>query len=433
LIFLCRLLEHREFTATPDAFLSTNQPVSSVKFRSSIHPFGVNLIGYPRAEMGLGEDIRHVARALEGHGIPHCIIDVGLGRGFSQGDESVIQKITTHPLYAVNLYCQNGWETRKYLAGRGAGLNEGRYAIGLWPWELPEWPARWIRAYECVDEIWGISSFAAQAYHAFLGPVHPMGIPVSVGEIASRNRTDFGLPSQAYLYHYSFDLHSKIARKNPFGLIHAFQAAFPPEEGDDVGLVLKVNHAKTLRTECLKLRWMAARDPRIQLIEKPMRRPEVLALMQACDCYVSLHRSEGFGRGIAEALLLGKQVITTGWSGNTDFCHEPRVALVRHKMVSVRRGDYFHGEGQQWADPDLDHAAELMREIRRNPRDVSAGQPDLSPAAVGTRYAKRLAAIWENVAQSGTDPESCQLAWKADRMGAMVDLTDKDDMYRVLD
>jgi glycosyltransferase involved in cell wall biosynthesis len=345
--------------------------------------------------MGLGEDIRHVARSLEENGIPHCIMDVGLGRGFSQGDGSVTQKITTQPLYAFNLYCQNGWETRKYLAGRGAGLNKGRYAIGLWPWELPEWPTRWLRAYECVDEIWGISSFAAKAYHAFSGPVHPMGIPVSVGEIASRNRTDFGLPSQSYLYHYSFDLHSKIARKNPFGLIHAFQKAFPPGEGDDVGLVLKVNHAKLLRADTLKLRWIASRDPRIHLLEKSLRRPEVLALIRACDCYVSLHRSEGFGRGIAEALLLGKQVIATGWSGNIDFCKEPRVALVRHRKVSVKHGEYFHGEGQQWADPDLDHAAELMREIRQNPRDVAVGQPDLSPATVGARYARRLHEIWE--------------------------------------
>ena len=357
----------------------------------------MNLIGYPRAEIGLGEDIRHVARALESHGIPHCIVDVGLGRGFLQGDESVAQKITNAPLYAVNLYCQNGWETRKYLAARGVGLNEGRYAIGLWPWELPEWPTHWLRAYDCIDEIWGISSFVTRAYHSFSGPVHCMGIPVSLGEIAPRNRANYRLPHGAYLYHYSFDFHSKTTRKNPFGLIRAFQRAFPRGGGDDVALVVKVNHARTLRSDYLKIRWMAALDPRIRLIEKPMRRAEVLALMQACDCYVSLHRSEGFGRGIAEALLLGKQVIATDWSGNTDFCYEPRVGLVRHSMVPVKPGDYFHGEGQQWAEPDLDHAAKIMREIRRNPRNVSVGHPDLSPATVGARYAKRLNEIWEGV------------------------------------
>lgn len=363
----------------------------------------MNLIGYPRAEMGLGEDIRHVAQALEQHGLPHCIIDVGLGRGFSQRDKSVEGKISTHPRYAINLYCQNGWETRKYLALRGSGLNEGRYAIGLWPWELPEWPSRWRSACECADEIWGISSFTAKAYRFFSGPVHPMGIPVSAREIAALHRADFHLPDQAYLYHFSFDLHSKTARKNPFGLIRAFQAAFPSEPSQDVGLVLKVNHAKLLCADTLKLRWIVSRDPRIHLVEKSMRRPEVLALMNACDCYVSLHRAEGFGRGIAEALLLGKQVIATGWSGNMDYCQEPRVGLVRHKMISLKRGEYFHGEGQQWAEPDLDHAAELMRDIRQRPRDTSIGQPDFSPSSVGARYAKRLREIWEDFAQSGDD------------------------------
>jgi len=346
--------------------------------------------------MGLGEDIRHVALALAQQGVPHCLIDVGLGRGFSQGDKSVEEKISTHPRYAINLYCQNGWETLKYLASRGGGFNNGRYAIGLWPWELPEWPTRWSSAYECVDEIWGISSYAAKSYHAFSGPVHRMGIPVSVGNIASMDRSDFRLPSKAYLYHFSFDLHSKTARKNPFGLIRAFQAAFPMETCRDVGLVLKVNHAKLLHPDSFRLRWIASRDPRIHLMEKAMRRPEVLALMQSCDCYVSLHRSEGFGRGIAEALLLQKQVIATGWSGNTDFCQEPRVAEVRHTMVPVKKGEYFHGEGQQWAQPDLTHAAELMREIRQRPRDVTLGFPDISPTTLGNRYARRLHEIWKS-------------------------------------
>ena len=124
-----------------------------------------------------------------------------------------------------------------------------------------------------------------------------------------------------------------------------------------------------------------------------MRRPRVMALYKACDCYVSLHRAEGFGRGIAEALLLGKQVITTGYSGNMDFCREPRVALVRHKIRAVDRGEYFWGDGQFWAEPDIDHAAQLMRSVRDNPRDMSDSGHDFSPEAVGRIYAKRLEEI----------------------------------------
>jgi len=357
----------------------------------------VNLIGYPFAEMGLGEDIRHVAEALRIVGIPFCILDVGLGNSFSQQDLSLRKWLVCRPRYAINLFCQNGWQTRKFLLSQGRDFNKGRYAIGLWPWELPDWPDAWFEAYGHVDEIWGISSHSVGAYRSFHGPVQRMGLPVSVQNIAPMDRRDFGLPEDAYLFHFSFDLHSKTARKNPFGLIHAFQKAFPRGTSDDVALVLKVNHSKMLRPDCLKLRWMAASDPRIYLMERSMRRPEVLALMRSCDCYVSLHRAEGFGRGIAEAILLGRQVIATGWSGNMDYCRESRVALVRHRMVPVRRGEYFRGEGQEWGEPDLDHAAQLMREIRDHPRDLATGLPDLSPATVGSRYAKRLGEIWEGL------------------------------------
>jgi len=345
--------------------------------------------------MGLGEDIRHVAEALSENEVPFCILDVGLGRGFSQSDTSVERWISDRPLYRINLFCQNGVETSKYLGKKGRGVLQGRYSIGLWPWELPEWPESCRHAYDCVDEIWGISSFTATAYRSFYGPVHRMGLPVSVENIAPMERRDFNLPEDAYLYQFSFDLHSKTARKNPFGLIKAFQSAFPSERKEEVGLVLKVNHAKMLRGDCLKLRWMAACDPRIHLIERSMRRPEVLALTKTCDCYISLHRAEGFGRGIAEAILLDRQVIATGYSGNMDFCHGPRVAIVRSGMIPLKRGEYFYGDGQKWADPDLDHAAELMREIRHHPRDISIGQPDLSPSTVGALYAKRLREIWE--------------------------------------
>jgi hypothetical protein len=125
-----------------------------------------------------------------------------------------------------------------------------------------------------------------------------------------------------------------------------------------------------------------------------MRRPELLALFNVCDCFVSLHRAEGFGRCLAEALLLGKQVVATGFSGNRDFCQEPRVALVRHRMVPLKPGDYMWGGGQEWADPDLDHAAELLRSVRKNPRPKDEqGFPFLHDNA-GHRFAVRLKELW---------------------------------------
>jgi glycosyltransferase involved in cell wall biosynthesis len=372
-------------------------------------PFGVNLYGYARGELGIGEDVRLAAAALRTQGIPFSIINVEPGKEISQEDHSAHEWISKKPPYAINLLCITGVEQARLTCERGVGMLGDRYNIGLSPWELPHWPASCQHTYGAVDELWGISSYTARAFATAPLPVRAMTLPVQVGEVSTDGRREFGLPEKPFLFVFSFDIHSSIARKNPEGVIRAFQQAFPREGPDEVGLVLKVNVAGS-GIENLNLlerihyylhkqySWngvkaKAAGDPRIHFIEESMRRPRVMALYKACDCYVSLHRAEGFGRGIAEAMLLGKQVITTGFSGNMDFCKEPRVALVRHKLRALEPGEYYWGDGQVWAEPDIDHAAELMRDVHKNPRDTSDPGYDFSPEAVGRIYAKRLEEI----------------------------------------
>ena len=369
-------------------------------------PFGVNLIGFARGELGIGEDIRQVALALEAQGIPVCILDFAPGKNISQVENSAERLLSDQPRYGINLFCLTGIETTRYVCERGLATLEGRYNIGLWPWELPDWPENCRHAYTCVDEIWGISKFTTHA-HRFAAPrpVLPMGLPVELGPVGPQTRRDFGLPEKAFLFNFAFDLSSSAERKNPAGLIRAFRQAFPEEPATEVGLVLKVSHAETESKQWTEIRRQARKDERIHLIERTMRRPELLALMKACDCYVSLHRGEGFGRCLAEALLLHKQIIATGFSGNMDFCHEPRVALVRHTMRAVRTGEYMWSEGQSWAEPEIEHAADLMRSIRKAPRDTHQGQYDFSPAVVGARYAERLRTLWSQHAATDANPE----------------------------
>lgn len=372
-------------------------------------PFGVNLYGYAKGELGIGEDVRLAAAALRTQGIPFSIINVEPGKEISQEDHSVHEWISKKPTYAINLLCITGVEQARLTCERGVGMLGNRYNIGLSPWELPHWPASCQHTYGAVDELWGISAYTAKAFSNAPLPVRAMSLPVRVGEVAPLGRRDFGLPEKPYLFAFSFDIHSSLARKNPEGVISAFQQAFPREGTDEVGLVLKVNVSadrigKMNLLERLHfylhkqhswnaVKRLAARDPRIHIIEESMRRPRVMALYKACDCYVSLHRAEGFGRGIAEAILLGKQVIATGFSGNMDFCREPRVALVNHQLRALKPREYFWGDGQFWAEPDINHAAELMREVRENPRDASDPGHDFSPEAVGRIYARRLEEI----------------------------------------
>jgi glycosyltransferase involved in cell wall biosynthesis len=367
---------------------------SGMKMPQGNLPFGVNLFGYAKGELGIGEDVRMVARALKAVDVPCCIINVQPGADVSQHDTSAEDLLSQQPRYAINLFCMTGIEHVRFLCENGAQIFQSRYNIGLWPWELPRWPSTWQHAYATVDEIWGISRYTAAAYVDAAVPVEVMPLAVTAKPVADIGRLEFGLPDDTYLFIYAFDFNSTLARKNPDGVISAFQKAFPKGQGKSVGLVLKVSH---VRTDDRRWRRLIARiqtDPRIHLIDRMLRRREILALYRCCDCYVSLHRSEGFGRTIAEALLLGKQVICTDYSGNRDFCRPERVGLVGYTMRPLKAGEYFCAHGQVWAEPDIEHAATLMRQLVESPLPADEPGFDHGYQAAGSAYRKRLEKIY---------------------------------------
>ncbi len=372
------------------ASITNRIPIGQRLSSRSTEPFGVNLFGYAQGEIGIGEDVRLLALALKSQAIPFCIVNVKPGDNVSQKDNSVDQWIVDKPRYAINIFCTTGIEQVRYACERGLDLLEGRYNIGYWPWELPDWPASCTHAFSMVDELWGISHYTANAYRRAQCPVYAMPLSVTIDSVAPMGRKDFGLPEEDYLFIFSFDFNSTLVRKNPVAVIQAFQRAFPNSAGGKVGLVLKASHVNAGNRAWKRIMPLIEADYRIHLIDTTLRRPEVLALYQCCDCYVSLHRAEGFGRGLAEALMLDLQLIATGFSGNLDFCTEKRVGLVRYRRQDVRRLEYFHADGQSWADPYIDHAAELMQKIYTHPRPIEPKAFDFSPATAGIRYAQRL-------------------------------------------
>lgn len=368
-------------------------------------PDGVNLIGYAYGQLGIGEDVRMAGRACLANGIPFCIVDFPAGRNVSQGDFSMIDHVAEDGPYAFNIFCLTAPEHGRYVAQHGTEQLAGRFNIGYWPWELGRWPDEWEQVAAFVDEVW-VSSW--HTYRA-LAPVCPvtvrrMPMAVALGSVSNKDRSEFGLPRGPLLFCFAFDLNSTVYRKNPHACTDAFRRAFPLEgrrsrPGADVGLVIKANRSAQYHSEWEKLKQEADKDPRVHVIEDDLERPDLLALYQCCDCFLSLHRAEGFGRCIAEALQLGLHVITTGYSGNVDFCDRPEVDLVDYELVAVAPGQYPFSDGQVWAEPDADHAATLMREFagraRRRPGREKPGRtwPEFSPQVVGKRYRERLQAI----------------------------------------
>lgn len=381
-----------------------NEKSQQYRFDKSIsQPFGVNLYGYAKGELGIGEDVRALALALESADIPFCIINIELGKDVSQKESSVDGWVVSKPKYSVNVFCMTGIEMCRYICDKGSHLLFRYYNIGLWPWELPEWPEAWHHAWSLVDEIWGISNYTANAYAKAPVPVVSMPLPVVIGEIAQRPRSHWQLPATAYLFIFSFDMNSRLTRKNPQAVIRAFRLAAAGRGIDEAGLVLKVSHRKPKNSKWKELGKLIDKDPRIHLVTTELRRPEVLSLYQNCDCYVSLHRSEGFGRGLAEAQLLGLPLIATGYSGNMEFC-QPPTECVDYSLIALGKGDYFYGEGQQWAEPDIEHAAQLMKQHLYQGRPESPVEYDterFSPKNCGKKFKHRLQIIMQPIKERG--------------------------------
>ena len=330
--------------------------------------FGVNLIGFAFGELGIGEDLRMAALACEEAGVPFRVLNIDPGKHLRQADRLVGSHCTDDVAdlpYSINLFCLTGFDTLRVYAEKGLDLFEGRHNIGWWPWELPVWPQRWKAAFTVVDEVWAATRFTQKMFReACDKPVTLMSLPVSVARLKKVTRQSLGLPTRRFLFLYVFDFNSYLARKNPHAVIEAFQKAFPAEDGS-VGLVLKTMNSRADSEAWHQFVAVCAADPRILLLDRTLDREVVLGLVDACDAYVSLHRSEGFGRTLAEAMLLGKPVVGTDFSGNTDFLTSETGYPVKWTKRTVAVGEYPFIEaedGAWWAEPDLAHAASQLRE-----------------------------------------------------------------------
>jgi glycosyltransferase involved in cell wall biosynthesis len=369
--------------------------------------WGVNVAGFFTAELGVGEAARLLIAGLDAASIPALPIQGRLVPPSRQGEEFAYARID-EAAYSINIVCINGDGIPVFAREAGRSFFEGRHTIALWWWEVGDPPAEWNEAYEFVDEVW----VASQHIYDAIAPTSPvpvvrMTLPVLVPRVAPRTRTELGLPEDGFLFLYMHDYHSVAARKNPTGLIESFRRAFPP--GSGAKLVLKSINAATRPDEHDRIKLAAGGHPDITLIDGYASGAEKNAMIAHCDCYVSLHRSEGFGLTVAEAMLLSKPVIATRYGGTQEFLTEENAYLIDWEPVVVGEGAFPYPANGVWAEPDLDQAAELMRHVLAE-RDEAHGRGQIarhdmlerhSPTAAGEAMRRRLALIHERLYQGG--------------------------------
>jgi len=364
------------------------------------------LVGHPFSAIGMAEHVRSAFRAFRAAGVTPGLVDIyGLDRNKDLDFEREFADHVTPSLSdKVNLFCINADEVEQAMGvlehlGSGPAFQKA-YNIIYPAWELSIYPEPWAKILDRFDEVWAPSRFIQDAIApATKRPVVHMPLAVDLTVSSFLGRRHFGIPENAFVCLFFFDFSSYPERKNPFAMLEAFEklvaqrphaplhAVVKYKGGDDGNPARKALEAR--------LKGLGAQA---QAITRQLSDNEIKNLVRCCDVFVSLHRSEGFGRGPAEAMIMGRAAVATNYSGNLDFMTPETSLLVDYELIPVAEGAYLFGENQVWADPSVDHAVELIGRLVDDPAGARAlGErarrhirTHFSARAVGLRYAARL-------------------------------------------
>lgn len=333
---------------------------------------GINFVGNTQIPLGTGEAARQLTRAIQEADVPMSVLEVP--HSLESNFDDIIDFSLKDASYNVNLVHVNPTEMIPLLDRNFGEILRHNYSIAYWHWELESFPKKWCGLIGYFDEIWVASNFIKEGIQrASNVPVYQMPIPVDA-KPSARTRYDLNLPEDAFIFLCIFSPTSNVARKNPFGVIEAFQKAFP-HGNPDVKLVVKTHHLDTVYGKDLRQPLEeAVAQVGGHLIDSSLDRVAMIDLINNCDCFVSLHRAEGFGLPIAEAMALAKPVIVTDYSGNMDFTNQDNSYLVRSSQRQITMNDHsffppmsqIYQVGEWWAEPDTNHAAQLMCEVFEN-------------------------------------------------------------------
>ena len=334
-------------------------------FRRSKNPDGVNLIGFIQGEIGLGQSCRLIASALDASPVDFTVFNFEQISAMRHNDHSWDHKITNNMPYNINLFHLNPPELALAYMTMDKDTWKDKYNIAFWLWELEEFPEEWLPSLALVDEIWTPAHFVTNNLskitekQVFTMP-YPMSAPVS----DEYDRAYFELPEHSFLFLTMYDCNSTMERKNPMGSIEAFKKAFDKND-QSVGLVIKINNPQQKDIE--KIKDIIAGYKNVTLIAKTVSKLEVNSLIRCCNVFVSLHRAEGYGLPMAEAMVLGRVVIGTNWSANTEFMNSTNSCPVDYTIVELQDDYVMYKKGSHWAQPDVNQAAQYMVRLVSDP------------------------------------------------------------------
>jgi glycosyltransferase involved in cell wall biosynthesis len=374
-------------------------------------PWGVNVVGDFRSDSEQGQAARGLVSGLDASGVRVLPILSPAGDG-APDDRGYPARPVDQAPFAVNLVCIRPERFAEFARNGGGRLFGGRYTVGMWFWDSDHFEPGLADRFELVEEVWAPSRWSAEAIESLATvPVHAMPMPVAPGSGGLRTRAELGLPEGTFLFNARLDHGTGFERQNPLAVIEAFRRTFSAGEG--AGLVIECRGALSATADHARLIQAAAVHPDITVLDHAALDADAATVTSLCDSYVSLHRATAFGLGSAEAMWFGRPVIATGYSGNLEYMDAGNAHLVDHRLVAIGSGQVPLPADGRWAEPDVEHAGRLMRDVfdrrdeaqalgERAARDIRASY---SPDAASQALRERIDAIRATGrARRGIDP-----------------------------
>lgn len=368
----------------------------------------IALIGHPFAPIGMGEHVRCSFRAFRSVARKPALIDLyGLSDAAESGTLDLVPYASSE-LGGINVFHINADEVELAVATLGDRVPKDAYNIVYPAWELAQYPDPWIEILRYFDEAWAPSEFIAEALRAKLDrPVVNMPLATEVLLDSFLSRRYFGISEDAYVFMFFYDFRSYASRKNPSAVLHAFRQVLRDRPYCNARLVIK-SHGGGADASARLMEEFSDVASRVTILDRTMTDNEVKNLVRCADAFVSLHRSEGFGRGMAEAMYLGKPVVATAYSGNMTFMSASNSHLVPYSLEPLSPESYPYWQGQVWADPDVAAAAAAMSTLVDDPqggrelgrRASSDIRRQLGYRATGTRFVERLEQLQQQTSNS---------------------------------
>ena len=328
-----------------------------LKYDANAFPKGINLIGPFSQDSGLGQSCRLLAKAIEKTNIPHNFINY---RSLTENKKTNFEfedKYTNEYKYSINIFHINALQFPDAFNSIGRDKFDKHYNIAYWLWETEDFPDIWVPLIDIFDEIWTPADFITNSIKKKTNkPVKTIPYIIEAPYNKEYDRKYFNLPEDKFLFLMMYDVYSVPERKNPDSVIEAYKKAF--KNNNDVALIIKLSHGNNDVITNLKNKLEGCQN---YIIEGTMPKEEINSLIKCADAYVSLHRSEGYGLVLAEAMKLGVPTIATNYSANTEFQNNDTALLVPYKLIKLNKEVFPYDKNTIWANPDIEEASKYMK------------------------------------------------------------------------